>query len=107
MMRPFVFEVSPAAPSSLSATQTASGPPQVTATWVDNSTNPAATDFFIQRDTDPGFATPPHEWTLPATPASWVDTSVAASTTYYYRIRSENSNSYSEWSNTATVTVGP
>ncbi len=107
MMRPMVFEVSPAAPTTLTVSQTATAPPEVTAAWVDNSTKPVATDFLIQRSTDASFTGGLAAWTLPATPASWVDTTAVDPETYYYRVRAENSNSYSLWSNTASVTVSP
>jgi hypothetical protein len=38
-----------------------------------------------------------------ATATRYDDTSVALNTQYYYRVRAENTNSYSVWSNTAAI----
>lgn len=106
MMRPFVMQVSPAAPSNLVATALAN-PRRVILTWVNNATNPAATSLTIQRATNAAFTT--NLVTIPgilATATTFTDTTVALNT-YYYRVRAENGKGYSAWSNTAAITVGP
>jgi hypothetical protein len=40
---------------------------------------------------------------VPNTAASYVDNSVTAGTTYYYRVRAEGESSYSLWSSTASI----
>jgi hypothetical protein len=102
-----VFLVAPAAPTNLTATPAAASvsTPTVTLTWTNNSTNPAATNFLIQRATNANF-TGPSLVSMNATGAaltSYVDRTVAASTRYYWRVRAENTLGYSTWSNTATA----
>ena len=102
MMRPIVFQASPAAPSNLAGT--ASGPPpRVNLTWTNNATYPAATEVAIERATNAAFTQNPVLFTTGPTAASYTDTAVTGGTTYYYRVRSENSVGYSVWSNTVTV----
>jgi hypothetical protein len=101
MMRPFVFEVAPSAPTAPSATPAAG--PQVTLNWVNTATFPAAVDYVVERADDSLFTTGVTDVTLPGTPNSWVDTSVAAATTYYYRVRAESAVGYSPWSVSASA----
>jgi hypothetical protein len=105
MMRPMVFQVSPAAPSNLVAAPT--GPPTgVRLTWTNNATSPAATNFYIDRATNAGFtAGLTHITVNSGTATTYTDTTVTAGTTYYYRVRAENAVSYSTWSNGVSVTV--
>jgi FtsP/CotA-like multicopper oxidase with cupredoxin domain/putative cell wall-binding protein len=107
MMRPIAFKVSPAAPSSLTATATTVGPPAVALEWVDRSTKPAATSFLIQRALDPAFSSSLESTAAPGGSTTWLDGTVSPSTSYYYRVRAENPAAYSVWSNTATATTGP
>lgn len=100
MMRPFTFMASPAAPTSLTATP---GSGSVSLAWHDNSIVPLkATNFFVQRATNAAFTS--GVATFSPTAATFVNTPVAGGA-YYYRVRAENSVSYSTWSNTVTVSV--
>ena len=103
MMRPVVFNVSPAAPSGLTA---AYGGSFVNLTWVNNATVRVATNLVIQRATNPAFTMGVTTFNV-ADPAAttFSDTTLAGSTTYYYQIRAENEFAYSVWSNTAIVTT--
>lgn len=103
MMRPMTFLVSPAAPGALTAT--AAPGPLVTLTWANNATNPVATSFTIQRATDAAFTADLTTFSAGGTVTTYDDASVAAATTYYYRVRAENAVSYSAWSDPATVAV--
>lgn len=107
MMRPFVFEVAPAAASTLTAVPNALGtvPRRITLNWVNNATNPAATNFFIQRATNAAFTSGLTTFSVNAPTTTLADTSVATGTPYFYRVRAENAVAYSPWSNTATATV--
>jgi titin len=90
---------SPAAPSGLSAT---GGFGQVSLAWISNSTN--QTGFKVERATDPGFT---KNLTLVTTTAanvtSFADTTGAAGTTSYYRVRATNANGDSLNSNVASA----
>ncbi|MEI6512251.1 MAG: multicopper oxidase domain-containing protein [bacterium] len=100
MMRPIDFLVSPAVPSSLTAVWGGS----VDLAWTNNSTVPAATNLLIQRATDADFTLGVAEFSV-ADPAAtaFVDTTVELGITYYYRLRAENTISYSAWSNTSSI----
>jgi concanavalin A-like lectin/glucanase superfamily protein/fibronectin type III domain protein len=87
-------------PSQLAAV--AASPIKVDLTWLDNSTN--ETDFVLERATSTSFASPTVV-TLPANTGAYSDTTVAASTTYHYRVRAKNASDTSANSNTATVTT--
>ena len=101
MMRSMVFQVSPAAPSALTATP---GTGVVTLAWVNNATNPAATDFVVQRATDAAFTANVTSFTVSGPATAYTDTAVTSGTTYYYRVRAENAISYSVWSPLPTET---
>jgi hypothetical protein len=103
MMRPMEFLVSPAAPSGLTATPGTG--PAVALAWTDNATNPAATDNLIQRATDAGFTQNVTTVSIDGAATSYSDSSVAAGTTYYYRVRAENAISYSVWTDAAQAIV--
>jgi len=103
MMRPMEFLVSPAAPSGLTATPGTG--PVVALAWTDNATNPAATDNLIQRATDAGFTQNVTTVSIAGAATSYSDSSVAAGTTYYYRVRAENAISYSVWTDAAQAIV--
>jgi len=101
MMRPIEFNVSPAAPSTLTATPSASS---VALAWTNNATNPAATDFVVQRATDNGFTANVTTFTVNGPATAYTDTPVTTGT-YYYRVRAENAISYSLWTDPATAIV--
>jgi hypothetical protein len=106
MMRPLDITVAPAAPTTLKATPSAASvnAPTVSLTWVNNATIPAATNFLIQRATNANFTgTVVSMNASGAAVTSFTDTSVAAATTYYYRVRAEDAPGYSTWSNTASA----
>ena len=103
MMRPIVFLAAPAAPSNLTAVQRTATSVQLT--WRNNATNPAATQITIQRATNSAFTQNLTPFTAPGTATTFTDTTVSAGVTYFYRVRAENDVAYSEWSNTATVTI--
>jgi len=92
----------PAAPSVLSATSVSAS--QIHLAWTDNSNN--ETGFKVERAT--AAAGP---WTLititAANIVSYSNTGLAASTTYYYRVRAKNSSGDSANSNTANATTRP
>jgi FtsP/CotA-like multicopper oxidase with cupredoxin domain len=100
MMRPIIFLVAPAAPTVLTAVPSAG--PVVTLAWTRNWTIPAATNVLVQRATNSAFTAGVTNYPLvSATATGYVDTGVLADTQYYYRVRAENSNSYSAWTNIA------
>src|SRR4029078_13295168 len=92
-------DAKPAAPSNLAAVATSST--QVDLTWSDNSNNEES--FKIGRSTD-GVLFFSQETTDPNN-TGYSDTTVAASTTYWYRIRAYNSQGYSSFSNVVSVTT--
>jgi hypothetical protein len=104
MMRPFVFEVSPAAPTVLTGAAS-SGPVKVTLHWTNNDTFPAATNYLVQRATNAAFTSGLTAFTVNGRPTTYVDTAVAGSTLYYYRVRAETSVAYSDWTNVVTATT--
>jgi hypothetical protein len=110
MMRPVEFQVSPAVPTNLKATAAPVGvnTPKVVLTWTNNATAPlAATNLLIQRSTNASFTAGVVTFSTSGAATTYSDTTVAQSTTYYYRIRAENTISYSVWSDTAsTKSVG-
>lgn len=76
---------------------------QVTLTWQDNANN--ETGHKVERAT--GAGTFSQIGTSLANVATYVDTTVVASTTYNYRVRATNAAGDSAYSNTATVTTLP
>jgi fibronectin type 3 domain-containing protein len=91
------------APTGLSATVTPT-PLSVGLTWTNNATVPPATGITIQRATDAAFTLNVATFSAAsATATSYADTTVAAGTTYYYRVRAVAGASVSAWSNTATA----
>ncbi len=89
----------PAAPSNLTATAAACN--QVNLTWTDNSTDES--QFVIERGTNGTTFT--QIATVSANVVSYSDTTVAASTTYYYRVKASNSGGSSAYTNTANATT--
>ncbi|MGW8392276.1 DNRLRE domain-containing protein [Pseudoduganella sp. HUAS MS19] len=93
----------PAAPGSLTATAASSS--AINLTWADNSNN--ETGFDIERSTDNV------NWAALSQVGSniqaYSNTGLAASTSYYYRVRAKNSagaSSYSNVANAATLAAG-
>jgi hypothetical protein len=89
----------PAAPGSLTATAASSS--AINLAWSDNSNN--ETGFDIERSTDNV------NWAALASVGSNIqsygDTGLAASTSYYYRVRAKNSAGSSSYSNVANATT--
>lgn len=90
----------PAAPSGLTATAASSS--AINLAWTDNANN--ETGFVLERAPTNAFAS---ITTIPlgANVTGYADTGLAASTTYYYRIRSTNPQGDSANSNTASDTT--
>ena len=106
MMRPFVFQ---AAPSEVTGVTAAVGAgPSVAVAWANTATTPAATMFTVERATDAAFTQNVVDVAVnnPAAVA-FTDTTVAAATTYYYRVRAEDTISYSDWTVAAAPAVVP
>ena len=92
-----VVSAGPAAPSGVAASAPAYN--QVNVSWTDNSAN--ETGFKVERSTDNvNFS---QVGTVGANVTTFSDTTVAAHTTYYYRVKSYNGGGDSAASNTATV----
>jgi hypothetical protein len=89
----------PAAPSGL-AVQSASYD-KVSLAWTDNATNESG--FKVERSTNGVDFT--EVATLGADTRSYADSTVAARTTYYYRVRAYNSTGTSGYSNTISVST--
>jgi FtsP/CotA-like multicopper oxidase with cupredoxin domain len=94
MLRAEVFVVAPETPSALTASGADPSAPPVTLSWRDNSKS--AMTFTVQRATDAlfsaGLAT--FQVNAPALgpgPVSFVDSTAAAGTTYYYRVQASKS----------------
>lgn len=86
----------PSAPTSLTATPS---PATVSLAWLDTSTN--ETGFTVERATGGGsFST---RATLAAGAVTFIDSGLAASATYHYRVRSFNEAGVSAWSAVATA----
>ncbi|WP_157778265.1 DNRLRE domain-containing protein [Massilia violaceinigra] len=89
----------PAAPGGLTATAASSS--AINLTWIDNANNEAG--FDIERSTDNV------NWAALATVGSNIqsygNTGLAASTSYYYRVRAKNSTGASAYSNVANATT--
>jgi hypothetical protein len=88
------------APTQLTAT--AASASRVDLNWLDNATN--ETSYVVERAASSSFASPT-VFTLAANQASYADTTVAASTTYWYRVRAGNASTASAWSNAASATT--
>ena len=90
----------PAVPTGPSAT--ANSASQITFKWTDASSN--ETGFRIQRSTSSSFATF-SEFTVDANTTQYVDTNLAASTTYYYRAQSYNAVGGSSFTSNVSATT--
>ena len=104
MMRPMVFEVSPAAPTTLTATPQ-NGPARISLAWTNHATDPAATNYYVERAANSAFTGTVTTFSVSAASNTLIDTAVVSGTTYYYRVRAENANSFSAWSNTASALI--
>jgi len=102
IMRPVTFRVSPAAPTSLTATPAGSS---VTLAWTDNATVPSATNFLVQRANNAGFTSGVVSTPVAVPATGWTDATTASGQTYWYRVRSENAIGYSTWPASANVTL--
>ena len=91
----------PAAPSNLTATAASSA--QINLAWTDNASN--ETGFAIDRATNSTFGSGLVTSTVGAGVTSFQATGLAASTTYYFRVRATNSAGGSANSNTASATT--
>lgn len=87
----------PAAPSNLKATS--SSPARIELTWSDNSTTQDG--FAIERSTDA--ATWQEIATTGRNQTTYLDTGLAANTTYQYRVRAYNSAGHSAYSNVVSA----
>ena len=96
----------PASPTNLTATLQAG--PRVSLTWRDNATN--ETGFFIERSTDNG-ATWTQVGTAPARNntgnVTYVDTTVVAGNSYFYRVAAVNGTGPSAYATLAAPVVVP
>jgi hypothetical protein len=119
MMRPIIFTESPAVPTIGAVTSPASvdGTPQVLVKWTNNA-NWQLTNFVLQRATNANFTQNVVQTTSgkPVSPVvtafgsliagsatSYSDTAVTKDTTYFYRVRSESVNGFSDWSSAQSV----
>ena len=91
----------PNAPSGLAATASSSS--EVSLTWADNSTN--ENGFELDRATNSAFTAGLVTATLPANTTSRTVTGLAASTTYYFRVRATSSAGNSDYSGVASATT--
>ena len=109
MMRPIVFQVSPSASTGVTASLVAG--PAVSVKWTNHWTYPIATNLRLERATNSAFTAnlTVLSTALAASATTYTDSAVTAGTTYYYRVRAENTISYSTWANSAgiLVKVGP
>ena len=106
MMRTMDVSVSPAPPSDLTATRSNPGvtPLSIKLLWKNNATIPLVLNFYVQRSTNASFTANVTAFSTPVQ-ITFTDTTVQGGTTYYYRVRAENQNSYSVWSGTASATT--
>jgi Phage-related protein, tail component len=92
----------PAAPSQLAANGISAS--EIDLSWVDNATNETA--LLVERSTDNVSFT--QIASLAAGSTSYPNTGLASGTTYYYRVRAQNSFGFSAYSNVAnSTTIGP
>lgn len=86
----------PAAPANFSAIALVTGPTaRINMSWIDNSNN--ETRFVIQRASDATFTTGLVTYNRPANSTTWAQTNLPRGTTFFYRIRAENTYGVSAW----------
>lgn len=91
------------APGGLTATVPAAAPLRVSLAWTNRS---FATGVEVQRATNPTFTAGTLTRSVPAA-GNFLDATVSAETTYYYRVRTTYLGATSPWSNVATeITPG-
>src|SRR6266436_2279722 len=95
------FGALPNAPTNLAASAVSSS--EIDLSWQDNSTNETA--FKVQRSLNGSSFS--EIASLGANVTSYSDTGLAASTKYYYRVRSYNNTGGSSFSNTASASTLP
>jgi regulation of enolase protein 1 (concanavalin A-like superfamily) len=91
----------PAAPTSLIGTVVSSS--RIDLSWTDNASNESA--FFIDRATNSSFTQNLATNSVGSNTTSYQDTGLSASTTYYYRVRANNIDGYSGYSNVVNDTT--
>lgn len=91
----------PAAPSGLGATATSSS--AINLSWIDNSST--ETGFKLERKAGSGGTYTEIAGSIAANTTTYSNTGLAASTTYYYRIRSYNAAGNSSYSNEVSATT--
>lgn len=91
----------PAAPSSLDGVVVSSS--QIDLSWTDNASN--ETSFTIDRATNSSFTQNLVTNTLSSNTTSYQDTGLAASTTYFYRVRASNLDGNSGYSSVVNYTT--
>jgi len=97
-----VTSTAPTAPTNLR--QTSISPDQINVTWNDNSNN--ETSFQIRISTTSNFVSGTHtSHTLSANTTTHLFTNRLPGTTYWIRVRAQNSIGSSTWSNTISVTT--
>lgn len=94
----------PSAPTNAQASTAGVTDPtsQIRVAWTDTSSNEDY--FFVERSTDQ--ATWMQSPSLAANTTSYVVSGLGASTTYFFRVRANNSAGYSGYSNTASAATG-
>ncbi len=115
MMRAICFAVPPTvAPSNLNANGTAAT--GVALSWNNNTPSPNETDILIERATDAAFTLNLTKFNTGTIVTTYLDTTVVAGNTYYYRVRGANTvgggsvdhaklSATTNASNTANITV--
>ena len=93
----FLPPAPPAAPSALTAS--AAGKRKIALTWADNSNNESS--FKIERSTNGVNFT--QVASVGANTTGYTNTGLTSGTTYYYRVRANNANGDSAYSNTASA----
>jgi FtsP/CotA-like multicopper oxidase with cupredoxin domain len=88
-----------AAPTSLTTAVSTSPPLSVGLAWINHVTG---TTIDIQRATNTTFTANLRTWNIAFT-SNFADTTAAAGTTYYYRVRTKVGSASSAWSNTASA----
>ena len=91
----------PAAPTGLNGTVVSSS--RIDLSWTDNASNESA--FYIDRATNSSFTQNLATNSVGSNTTSYQDTGLSASTTYYYRVRANNIDGYSGYSNVVNYTT--